>query len=61
MDTRNTPSQNDAAVAGREAVSATLAAEQESKPQPFAWQALLLRYLPAPLGPDHSIKRFGLR
>jgi hypothetical protein len=27
----------------------------------FEWQALLFRYLPDPLGPTHSVKRFALR
>lgn len=27
----------------------------------FEWQAVLLRYLPDPRGPQHAVKRFGLR
>lgn len=69
MDTRHTTFRDEAAQPGREAVSATIAAEMTATAMPgpgpatpgFAWQALLMRYLPEPLGPEHSIKRFALR
>lgn len=52
------PSRDSISVAGQ-----VLSTDRDSSPaQPvFQWQALLLRYLPDPIGPSHSVKRFALR
>jgi hypothetical protein len=64
MEKRDTPFQIKAVSPARDgaAPARTMPTEQARQSQPaFEWQALLLRYLPEPLGPSHSIKRFALR
>jgi len=57
------PGQKGLAAAGTAAESHQPAAQpgEEAAPAAFEWQAVLLRYLPDPRGPQHAVKRFGLR
>lgn len=58
------PGQKGLAATGTAAESPLpLAAEQgeEAAAATFEWQAVLLRYLPDPRGPQHAIKRFAMR
>lgn len=66
MDTRDTSLRIEATDPSRDSSGATghtVATETACGPTQtvFQWQARLLRYLPDPIGPSHSVKRFALR
>jgi hypothetical protein len=66
METHNTslrieatdPSRDGCAAAGYAVATETACGPTQTV---FQWQALLMRDLPDPIGPSHSVKRFALR
>jgi hypothetical protein len=64
MDKRDTPFPDKMMSAAGQAMTAARPLPEDDAPrirQAFEWQALLLRYLPDPLGPTHSARRFAPR
>lgn len=66
METHDTSLLIEATNPGRDSIAAAgqaRATETENRPvaPAFPWQALLLRYLPDPVGPSHNVKRLALR